>query len=67
LLLGLLCEGGSAENDRQLVLRNRMEAEMRYMYRKTAFVAMKWLIFIHQVVQRATSQQAIDCVHALLD
>ncbi len=66
LLLGLLCEGKCGESDRQLVLRNRLEAEMHYMYRKSVFVAMKWLIFIHQAIQKANFQHTIDSVNTLL-
>lgn len=46
---------------------NRLEAEMRYMYRKTAYVGLKCLIFVHQVIQRASSQQTIDNMLTLLN
>jgi hypothetical protein len=52
LLVNLICEEDSSGNDSKLVLLNRLEAELRHINRKSVFVAMKWLIFMHQIIHK---------------
>lgn len=49
-----------------MVLLNRLEAELRYINRKSVYVAMKWLIFIHQVIQKTHSQHVLESISTLL-
>jgi hypothetical protein len=55
------------DNDCKMVLLNRLEAELRYLNRKNVYVVMKWLIFIHQIIQKGTSQEAMESISYLLD
>jgi hypothetical protein len=52
LLIDLMVQCHDEENDNKMVLMNRLETEMRYMNRKSPYVAMKWLIFIHKVIRK---------------
>lgn len=58
---------GVIEEGRRMYVRHRLETEARFTDRKSVYVAMKWLIFLHQVIQISAELEVLELVQSLLD
>ena len=55
------------EEGRKMYVRHRLETEARFTDRKSVYVAMKWLICFHQIIQISAGLEALELVQSLLD
>lgn len=55
------------EEGRKMHVRSRLESEAKFTNRKSVYVAMKWLICLHQIIQICAGLEALELVQSLLD